>query len=231
MKKLFVFAMVVLFTSMTFAQDSGDLRPSQAQNNGDLENQFYFRFGYSNPSWQYYGLDGKSDFPDGARKFGGVFELGSIFYINRLKIADGVRLGINADYISITAQVFDLSDEVNLANVFIGSKVGLAFSYNPVSTLVIDAIAKLNPVWGAGIGVQVDGEMDGDEDIYLGFMGIKYSIGINVRWSVIMIGFEYNPGSMKLQNDSGSGEYFGNLNDGSDKTPMSYCNFTFGFSF
>lgn len=220
MKKLLVLALIVLFSIPSFAQE-----------NGDLENQFYFRFGWSSPSWKSYGLDGKDDFPDEVRRFGGVFELGSIFYINRLKIADGVRLGINADYLSISGQAFDVSDDVNLYNVFIGSKVGLAFSYNPVSTLVIDAIAKLNPVWGAGVGLQVDGDMDRDEDVFIGYMGIKYSIGVNVRWSVIMVGFEYNPGSMKLQNESGSGEYFGNFNEDSDKTPLPYCNFTFGFSF
>ena len=93
MKKLIILVFVALLSIPCFSQDAGD-----------LENQFYFRFGYSNPSWKYYGLDGKSDFPDGARKFGGVFELGSIFYINRLKIRDGMRLGINVDYLSITAK-------------------------------------------------------------------------------------------------------------------------------
>jgi len=224
MKKIIILVFVALLSMPCFSQDTGD-----------LENQFYFRFGWSNPSWKYYGFDGKDDFAaissDDPRRFGGVFELGSIFYINRLKIADGIRLGINADYLSITAQVFDVDDNLNLYNVFIGSKVGIAFSYNPVSTLVIDALAKVNPVWGAGVGIQENGDMDQDEDIFVGYLGIKYSIGVNVRWSVIMIGFEYNPGSMKLKNDRGSGEYFGNAKDDSDKTPMPYMNFTFGFSF
>lgn len=230
MKKLFVFAMVVLFTSTTFAQDSGDLSPSPAQNNGDLENQFYFRFGYSNPSWKYYGFDGKEDFSDEVRRFGGVFELGSIFYINRLKIGDGLRLGINADYLSISAHAFDVTDNLNLYNVFIGSKVGLVFSYNPTGKLVLDAVAKVNPIWGAGTGLD-DGDMDQETDIFVGYMGIKYSIGLNVRWSILIFGFEYNPGSMKLANDTGSGDYLGNANDDSDKTPMPAMNFTFGFSF
>jgi len=219
MKKLIILVFVALLSIPCFSQDAGD-----------LENQFYFRFGYSNPSWKYYGLDGKDDFPDEARKFGGVFELGSIFYINRLKIADGMRLGINADYISISAQAFDFSDDLNLYNVFIGSKVGLVFSYNPTGKLVLDAVAKLNPVWGAGIGIQEGGNID-EEDMYYGFMGFKYSLGVNIRWSILIFGFEYNPGSMKLQNDGGSGEYFGNAKDDSDKTPMPYMNFTFGFSF
>jgi hypothetical protein len=36
---------------------------------------------------------------------------------------------------------------------------------------------------------------------------------------------------MKLANDTGSGDYLGNANDDSDKTPMPAMNFTFGFSF
>ena len=219
MKKLIILVFVALLSMPCFSQDTGD-----------LENQFYFRFGYSNPSWKYYGLDGKDDFPDEARKFGGVFELGSIFYINRLKIRDGMRLGINADYISISAQAFDFTDDLNIYNVFIGSKVGLVFSYNPTGKLVLDAVAKLNPVWGAGIGIQEGGNID-EEDMYYGFMGLKYSLGVNIRWSILIFGFEYNPGSMKLANDGGSGEYFGNAKDDSDKTPMPYMNFTFGFSF
>ena len=220
MKKLLILVLVALFSIPSIAQDSGD-----------LENQFYFRFGWASPSWTYYGFD-KDDFADedDVRRFGGIFELGSIFYINRLKMADGLRLGIDVNYLSISAHAFDVTDNLNLGNLLIGSKVGPVLSYNLVGSLIFDVFAKINPVWAAGTVID-DGDIDEDNDVFIGYMGINYSFGANIRWAILMVGFEYNPGSMKLQNDKGSGEYLGNANDDGDKTPMPAINFTLGLSF
>ena len=214
--------------------------PLMAQDDSDLDNQFYFRFGWSSPSWNSFGIDGKDDFPTDTRRFGGVFEMGSIFMINRLKIADRLRLGINVDYISVSAHAFD-TDEINIYNLCIGSKVGPSLSYSPVKSLTFDVFAKINPVWIAGTGLD-DGDMDEDEDVYIGYLGMKYSIGVNIRWAILIFGFEYNPGSLKLKNDKGMGDYLGNpgdylVNSGhypddrGEKTSLSALNFTLGFSF
>jgi len=223
MKKLFVLTFVALMSIPSFAQDDSD-----------LENQFYFRFGWSSPSWTSFGVDGKDDYPDDARRFGGVFEMGSIFMINRLKIADRLRLGINVDYLSISAHAFDISDNLNIYNLCIGSKVGPSLSYSPVKSLTFDVFAKINPVWIAGTGLDA-GDMDEDEDVFIGYLGMKYSLGVNIRWAILIFGFEYNPGSLKLKNEKGMGDYLGNPgnypDDMGEKTSLSALNFTLGFSF
>ncbi len=222
-EKAFAIAMIFLLTL-----------PVIAQENRDLENPFYFRFGWSSPSWTTYGFQGKDNFPEDVRKFGGVFELGSVFMINRLKIADGMRLGINVDYISISAHAFDITDNLNTYNGFIGSKVGLSFSYSPVKSLIFDVFAKINPIWIGGV-VGDEGDIDENDDIYIGYLGMKYSLGVNIRWSILIFGFEYNPGSLKLKNDKGMGEYLGNIGlypeEPGEKTSLPALNFTLGFSF
>ena len=51
-----------------------------AQDSGDLENQFYFRFGYSNPTNSYLGIDDNT-FWDEVKKGGVTFEPGQIFML------------------------------------------------------------------------------------------------------------------------------------------------------
>jgi hypothetical protein len=118
--------------------------------------------------------------------------------------------------------------------MFAGSKVGPSFSYSPVDRLVFDTYFKFNPVWVAANAI-VSSEED-DNEFFLGFMGIKYSVGMNVRYSILMMGFEFNPGFAKLKwfDDEAkelTDEYFGNVNDNSKKTPVPAMNFTIGLSF
>ena len=71
MKKIFLLIIVLGISLTTYAQEGHG-----------LDNQFYFRFGYSNPATSYFGGE-KSDWEDISR-VGGVFELGSIFIFNNL---------------------------------------------------------------------------------------------------------------------------------------------------
>lgn len=216
MKKIVLFALIVLISIPCFSQNSGDLK-----------NKFYLRFGLANPSWKYYGYNGKIEFPPEVKRFGGAFELGSLFMINRMKIMEGMRLGINIDYLSVSSQ-FLTTNDINYYNLFIGSKIGPSLSFSPVKSLCFDVFAKLNPIWAAGVGFD-NGDMDKNKDVYVRYIGMKYSAGVNLRWSFLMFGFEYNPGSMKLKNEMGSGEILGNLKDQSDKTPLPAFNISLGF--
>ena len=92
MKKLLVVILAVYVSASAFSQGGGD-----------LENQFYFRFGLSKPTKSYLGVNDNT-FWDDVKKTGGVFELGSIFMLNSLPFPDGLRLGINADYAEFTYQ-------------------------------------------------------------------------------------------------------------------------------
>jgi hypothetical protein len=222
---------VALFISIALFSQEGNLKTQG----------FYFRLGTSIPSWQYAGATGKSDWGDNnVKRYGAVFEMGSIFMLNGIKIAKGLRIGINADYLSLTTHVFtsdDISGTYTDVAFFVGSKLGPCISYSPVKRLVFDVYGKVNPVWFSGMNSSYSYSSgysgDDNNDTYLGFVDMKFSIGFNIRYSILMTGFEYNPGALKLQNVDND-EYLGNgwdPNDNGDKTKMPGYNITIGLSF
>jgi hypothetical protein len=223
MKKIFVFAVLAAMFCIGYSQD------------GNLKSKVYFRFGYSVPGWKYAGNDGKSDWNDGTKRVGGSFEVGHIYMINALKIAPGMRIGINVDYLSLAFNRFKFQDQ-NQNFVFAGSKIGPSFSYSPVKHLVFDAYFKFNPVWSAAafIPSNIDNV---DDRFYLGYMGLKYSAGLNVRYSLLIVGVEINPGiarNMKLwdnNNNNFSDVYLDNVNDNSHKFSVPAMNITIGMNF
>jgi len=219
MKKIFIIIVVLGISFPIFAQD--DI---------GLENSFYFRFGYSQPTNAYFGVD-ESSFWDDTKRVGGMFELGSIFMINSLPIADGLRLGINVDYIDITFHQFEYTfADLFLRTLKISSKVGPSLSYSPVEHLVFDVYFKAKIPWVGGIWVDDTSPLNDDYG-FVGYMGFGYSTGFNVRYRALMIGFEYTKDSMKLEDIDEVEGYFGNFSDDGDKTPMSCFNFTLGLSF
>ena len=203
---------------------------------GDLKKQTYFRIGYSIPTWKYFGQGDKSDWL-GAKRVGGVFEVGNIFMLNSLKLSPGMRLGINVDYLSIDFHRF-YSNETNSGSenlFFVGSKIGPSFSYSPVKRLVFDAYVKFNPVWVAGEVIDVP-EGNGEDHFYLGYLGVKYSFGLNIRYAILMTGIEINPGFVRMklfdeENKKFVDIYRSNVNDNSNRTPVPGVNFTVGLSF
>jgi len=203
---------------------------TQAQNSGDLENQFYFRFGYSNPTGSYFGLD-DPQYWDLVSKAGGTLELGSIFIINSAALADGLRLGINVDYAEFSYN--QLKEPAPPSRAYTGvlklaSKVGPSLSYSPAPNLVFDVFVKAKIPWIGGIVRWINEEVD---DVYIAGPGIGVATGVNVRYRFLMFGFEFDSDRMKFESVDNDGVYFGNASDDSDKTPMPGLSFTFGFSF
>ena len=218
---------IILLAVTSFAVYSQD---------GNLKKKTYFRIGLSIPTWKYYGIDGKSDWEDNIKRTGGIFEVGSIYMLNGIKIAPGMRIGINLDYLSLDYHRFSVSgSDIRNNFVYVGSKIGPSFSYSPVNKLVFDTYFKFNPVWVAGNLVSFHDDNIEDE-LFLGFMGIKYSVGLNVRYSLLMLGFEFNPGFAKLRyydtaENKLTDDYMGNDDDNGDKTPVPGFNITLGLSF
>jgi hypothetical protein len=226
MKKTSLTILVLSISILTFAQSSGDV-DNQSLNNGDLENQIYFRFGYSQATTSYFGVD-DNEFWDFFDRAGGVFEVGHIFIINKAALADGLRLGINVDYAEFSYHHLAYSlEDITLGVLKFASKIGPSLSYSPAEHLVFDVFVKAKIPWVAGIGIVVEGE----EEFYIAKPGIGIATGINVRYRFLMLGFEYNSDKMKFESQDYPGDYFGNLDDGSDKTPLPSLSFTLGFSF
>jgi hypothetical protein len=202
-----------------------------AQNPGDLENQFYFRFGYSSPTSSYLGIDDDA-YWDIVSKIGGTFELGSIFMINSAALADGLRVGINVDYAEFSYN--QLKESAPPSTLYTGlvklsSKIGPSLSYSPASHLVFDVFVKAKIPWVAGIVTW--NEDDGVDDGFIAGPGIGIATGLNIRYRFLMVGFEFDSDRMKFEAVNDEGTYFGNYSDDSDRTPMPSLGFTFGFSF
>lgn len=206
---------------------------SFAQDNGNLENKFYLRFGLSNPTKAYFGIEDDSGWED-TKRIGGVFELGQIFMLNSIPLSDGLRLGVNVDYAEISYHHISSTFDDSAIGIFkLSSKIGPSISYNIVSDLILDAYVKFKIPWVAGMAFAAsDGTIE--DETFAGTIGTGYSIGFNVRYRFIMLCFDFNKDSMKLEYTDQSGVYFGNIgdpNDDGEKTSLPYYNFTLGFCF
>ena len=218
MRKVFT-AIIVLSISLT----------TFAQSEGDLDNKFYFRFGYVNPLNSYLGVENE-DFNlwDEFTKRGAAFEIGSIFMLNSIPLPDGLRIGINADYLDMTANYLNEVDyDFTILMFKVAAKVGPSISFSPVEDLVFDAFFKAQvPIFGMMTNI---GE-DAYDELFLGWGGIGFATGFNVRWKFLMTGFEFNTVSMLLE-EVDDGYYFGSFDSDEDKTPLPEIRVTFGFCF
>lgn len=223
MKKIITLLAIVLFSFASFAQD--------------LTNQFYFRVGYSSPSWTQYGMEKQDNWNSFGydSKTGATFEIGSIFMLKGILNSDKVSLGINADYLYLTygnfsGETHDGYMDLGVANLRVGSKIGPSFTFSPVNKMAIDVYTKLDIAWGTA-AVQYEDKPSDADDYYSGYGTLGFSAGVNFRYSLLIVGMEFNTISPKLESDDNPGEYWGNANDDGDKTTLPCMNFTIGMSF
>lgn len=229
MKKILTLLAIVLFAFSSFAQD--------------LSDQFYFRFGYSSPSWSQFELNEQDWNGRGIdSKIGASFEMGSIFMINSILNKENAAFGINADYLYILGSRFktrsDAYDE-NLAVFRIGSKVGPSFTYSPIDKMAFDVYAKADIAWVTNAVIYDSDIIDDADDSYMGYVDFGFSTGINFRYGLLILGFEYNTNSSELESHDNEGTYLQeeigkymdhNIPDGK-KSKLPCMNFTIGMSF
>lgn len=220
MRKLAILVVTLLITTTAFAQDNFD-------------NRFYFRFGYSSPSWTQFGFT-ESDWADGVKKSGFMGEIGTIFMLNSIPMPDKMVLGIDVDYLSFYWNQFTYHEngiETDIGTMRFDSKVGPSFTYNPVSKLTFDVYVKADLSWVTATVVMFNNDSD-DYEGYGDVAILGLSTGINVRYSILMLGFEFNTISPKLEHIDHPGVYIGNRNEeGNDKSPLPSINFTLGLNF
>ena len=226
MKKLIVLLVFLLVSLISISQD--------------FDNKFYFRFGYSNPSWKQFGLS-ENEFNQFVNKKMGVsFELGTIFMLNKVLQSNNMVLGIDADYLSLNYNHFYVDrmfKNVNLAHLRATSKVGPSFTYTPVDKLSFDIFAKANVVWSsvAAFFEEVYGDAD---DFYMGKVALGFSTGLNIRYDILMLGIEYETISPMMESDDYPGSYiqdylnsYFDKDDGGKKSKLPCFNFTLGLNF
>lgn len=225
MKKLSIILLAICLSYVSIAQDGQG-----------LDNRFYFRIGYSKPANSYLGYN-NSSYQELISTTGGGFEIGSIFMLNNLDLGDGLRLGINVDYAEVVYHQFKYEDIYEVVKLHMGqvsSKVGPSLSYSPVNRLVFDVFFKLKIPWIAACYFEAPDDPDLNEDYYLGAVDVGFSTGINIRYGVLMLGFDFSSNNMKMNSDEDNEIYLGNFLDPSDmgdKTKIAYMNFTIGVNF
>lgn len=205
----------------------------------ELDNKFYFRFGYSNPSWNYFG-QGKDYWADGTSKFGGNFEVGTIFMIQRITPAKNMAFGIDATYLYANFNDFhrgDKTGDTNLGIYRVGSKAGPSFTYSPIKKMAFDVYVKADVAWAA-LAAPYEKKIDDGDDYFLDYLPVGLSTGLNFRYGILLLGIEYNTISPQLESDDYKGVYLqdginqhnGEVN-GIKKSKMQNLNFTIGMCF
>lgn len=205
----------------------------------ELNNPVYFRFGYSNPSWNYFG-QGKDYWAKGTKKFGGNFEFGTIFLIKSIIPAENVAIGIDATFLYANFNDFYLGDktgDVNVGIYRVGSKIGPSFTFSPIEKMAFDVYVKADVAW-ATVLAPYEEKIDDGDDYFLDYLPVGLSTGLNFRYGVLMLGVEYNTISPELESDDFKDMYWqemmGDFNgeeNGSKKSKMQNLNFTIGMCF
>lgn len=225
MKRLTIFFAVIFLSLTSIGQE--------------LDNSVYFRLGYSNPSWNYFD-QGKDYWAEGVSKFGGNFELGTIFLIKSIIPAENMAIGIDATFLYANFNNFHLGDEMGNVNIGIyrvGSKVGPSFTYSPIDKMAFDVYVKADIAW-ASVVAPYEQKIDDGDDYYLDYLPVGISTGLNFRYGILMLGVEYNTISPELESDDYKGMYwqdgmndFNGEENGSKKSKMPNLNFTIGMCF
>jgi hypothetical protein len=148
-------------------------------------------------------------------KIGPAMDLGFLIYIGPAFANNYVRLGIDATFLSFwfnSSNPTDPESRYEHYYYFVGQKFGPVISVNPIDRLIVDFSYKIN----ANFGYHYDEWKDSD---YFkgppyhqtgGLVDAQYAkygmeilfqeISINLRYRVMLFGFEYNFGDMKYDN-------------------------------
>jgi len=182
MKKIVLLAVAMVLTLASFSQKGSD--------KGVFDNAVYARVGYAFP-----GGDLKSNEVITA---GAQFEVGTIFYINAVKMPEKLKLGVDVTYVSITGLVNrkTMKDNNETVSYFTaGFKVGPCLSYNFAQDCVADLYFKLHP--NQFITGQEDAIIVADNQFKLGT-----SFGLNIRWKALMVGCEFTSAKYDFKNSA-----------------------------
>jgi hypothetical protein len=225
MKKLFLTLLLSWLSLAVLSQTKSSQKT--------LDNEFYFRFGYSLPFWNQYGAE-KTNWEEGSKRLGFTSEVGTIFIFKNIPSSENMALGIDVDYISVywhKFKTFDEGSDIDLWNFRIDTKIGPSLTFNPIDRLAFDLFVKADFCWFTATGIIYDNDMDEMEG-YVDVFTVGISTGFNVRYSVLMVGFEFNTINPQLENTENQGEYLGDVNNASSKKSLlPSVNFTLGLSF
>jgi len=170
-KKIILIALIAVFSFSAYSQNS---------DKGVFDNAVYARLGYSIP-----GGPLKTDETVTA---GAQFEVGTIFYINKLSLPEKLKVGVDATFLSISGfanKTTSMDDNKSDSYFTAGVKVGPCVSYNFTGQWIADAFFKIHP------HQFIVGETENHNHIASNQFNLGTSFGFNVRYKALMIGCEF----------------------------------------
>ena len=181
-------------------------------------------------------------------KMGYALELGTHFFLNSIEFHEDMRIGIDVSWFDLNYQALKYNDvfdpipyEGYMGNI--GAKVGPSFSYSPADNMAIDVAFKWNPVFTIGgvartttytstdpvTGKPVETEFA--EGFGVGGFGSRFSPSLAFRYSVLLVGFEYNMGTNDHTAVFADDRITGPDITGTNPTPLNSMRINIGFKF
>jgi len=197
---------------------------------GKLDNKFYVRVGYSHPTWEPVERF-EGDWTGGYDKYGALFDIGTVFMFNSILAQDNMSLGLDINYLSTYWHRFKNSQSnLDVHNLRASSKIGPSFTYVFENDIAFDLYVKAEIAWATGTAYIYNEDVE-EDDVFTNFGTFGIATGFNIRIQKLILGLEYNSVSPKLENEEHKGEFLGNTDDNSDKSPKPAINFSVGLCF
>jgi len=133
--------------------------------------------------------------------FGITYELGNMFYFNKLNIHPHLKAGCLITYYNFSMIFTENEDEWGSdkeVDLFLGFKLGPLFSYTLSEKSILDMYFQVAPSLS-----QINSPVFGEGSSSIGSLSFRNAFGVNVSYSVFMLGAEYNFGSV-WNNENGN---------------------------
>ncbi|MGB0402810.1 MAG: hypothetical protein ACPGEG_01855 [Salibacteraceae bacterium] len=159
-------------------------------------------------------------------------KIGSMFFLNGIKIHEKMRIGLDATYMGFNYISSEMrvgpNQTFNMHNVYFNPEFGPSFSFSPADKMSIDVAFKASLVIDVNFGsYSYDVGNTNFSDTYVGVgIGFRYGPAIYYRYKPFLVGIQYNMGNVK-QNIASENS----VSSFENKTQFGTTDFIIGFKF
>ncbi|MEQ8324487.1 MAG: hypothetical protein RH916_07400 [Vicingaceae bacterium] len=141
-------------------------------------------------------------------------QLGTMYFLNFIDLGDKMALGIDVTWLSTTYQIgnYDFvrnyvdeninytdAGEFDMYYLYFSAEAGPSFSFSPNEKLAFDLSFKLSPTFALSGGDYPLESIGDSERLGASAFGLRYCPAFYFRYSLLMLGVEYNMGDLDLQ--------------------------------
>lgn len=159
-------------------------------------------------------------------------KLGSMFFLNGIKIHEKMRIGLDVTYMGFNYISSEMritpNQTFNIHNIYFNPEFGPSFSFSPADRMSIDVAFKASLVVDVNFGsYSYDVANSNFSDTYLGVgIGFRYGPALYYRYKPLLVGIQYNMGNVNqnIASENASNTY-------KNKTAFGSTDFIIGFKF